>query len=274
MRQFFFGLIFILTSTTLRAEITQTATLQPIIEAIAQSSEDTLVIVDVDDVLIKANDQILQLAHKPELNKIIAGLAQKYPLSRIQELTSIVMLQYQNSLIDPKIKDVFQLLNDKNIKFIALTAADTGKLGYIASIEDWRIQSLKNFGFDFSSSFPDLQPITFENLPSTKNPARFATYKTGILFSSDVPKGEVLKAFLAYAKSQFKQIIFVDDLRKNLDSVETFCNEVGIAYQGFEYTANAVSSPLNEERVKLQIDTLINEGKWLSDIEADKNISK
>ncbi len=112
MRQLFFSfwLILVFTCLPTQANIIQTATLQPIVDAIAQSPEDTLVITDVEDVLIKANDQILQVAHKPALNKIIAGLAQKHSLSRIQELTSIVMLQYQTSLIDPKIKDVFQLL--------------------------------------------------------------------------------------------------------------------------------------------------------------------
>lgn len=275
MRQLFLSAWLILAFTYLpcQADITQTATLQPIIDAITQSPENTLVIVDVDDVLIKANDQLLQLAHKPALNKIVADLAQKHSFYRIQELTSIVMLQYKTSLIDPKIKDVFQLLNNKNIKFIALTAADTGKLGQIESMEDWRIQTLKDLGFDFSSSFPNIQPIIFKDLPSIRNPTSFATFKKGILFSSDVPKGTVLKAFLADIKEQFKHIIFVDDLRKNLDSVESFCQDADIAYQGFEYTANAISSPLNEERIKFQIDTLVNKNKWLSDIEADKELT-
>lgn len=275
MRSFLLSLylIVIFTCFPSQAEITQTTTLQPIINAIMQSTNDTLVIMDVDDVLIKANDQILQLAHKPALNKIIASLAQKYPLNQIQEFTSIVMLQHQTSLIDPKIKDVFQLLKDKNIKFIALTAADTGKLGQIKSIEDWRIQTLKDFGFDFSGAFPDLQPLTFKELRSTRNLTSCASYKAGILFSSDIPKGVVLKAFLAAANAQFKHIIFVDDLRNNLESVEDFCNEAGIAYQGFEYTANVNSSTLNEKRVKIQMNTLVNKNKWLSDLEADKELT-
>ena len=83
----------------------------------------------------------------------------------------------------------------------------------------------------------------------------------------------VLKAFLAAANAQFKHIIFVDDLRNNLESVEDFCNEAGIAYQGFEYTANVNSSTLNEKRVKIQMDTLINKNKWLNDLEADKELT-
>jgi hypothetical protein len=275
MRQLFLSVWLILVFTCLpsQADITQTVTLQPIIDAITQSPEDTLVVMDVDDVLIKANDQILQLAHKPALDKIIANLAQTYSLNRIQELISIVMLQYQTSLIDPKIKDVFRLLHAKNIKFIALTAADTGKLGQIDNMEDWRIQTLNDLEFDFSGSFPEIQPIIFKDLPSTRNSMSFATYKKGILFSSDIPKGKVLKAFLTEIKGQFKHIIFVDDLRKNLDSVESFCQDASLTYQGFEYTANALSLPLNEKRVKFQIDTLINKNKWLSDIEADKELT-
>jgi hypothetical protein len=65
----------------------------------------------------------------------------------------------------------------------------------------------------------------------------------------------------------------VDDLRNNLDSVESFCQAADLTYQGFEYTANAISLPLNEQRVKFQIDTLVNKNKWLSDVEADKELT-
>lgn len=260
-----------LSCATAEAEVTQTASLQPVIDAIQKSDENTLIVLDVDDVLVKADDQILQLAHKKELDKIIADLAQKHPRGKIEDLTSLVFLQYQKSLVDPNIKEIFELLKDKDIKFIALTAAPTGKLGQIQSLEDWRIEDLKKFGFDFSHSFPEILPTTFTNLPSLKNPKQFCAYKEGILFTCDVPKGEVLKAFLSLTKHQFKKIIFVDDLRKNLDSVEKVCAELGIAYHGFEYTAvQASTTPLNKERIQVQINTLLEKGKWLTDTEAEK----
>lgn len=267
----FFFFVIALFCTTAQAEIVQTANLQPIIDAIQKSDENTLVVVDVDDVLVKADDQILQIAHKKELDKIIADLSQKYSREKIEDLTSIVFSQYQKSLVDPKIREVFNLLKSRNIKFIALTAAPTGKLGQIQSLEDWRIEDLKKFGFDFSLSFPDIQPTTFTNLPSLKNPKQFCSYKGGILFTCDVPKGEVLKAFLSLIKHQFNKIIFVDDLHKNLESVKKFCKESGITYHGFEYTATQGSiTPLNKKRAQAQINALIKKGKWLTDMQTEK----
>lgn len=261
-----------LSCITVQAEIVQTSNLEPIIDIIQKSDENTLVVFDVDEVLVAANDQILQLAHKKELSKIIANLSQKYPQKKIEHLTSIVFLQYQKSLVDLKIREVFNLLKNKNIKFIALTAAPTGKLGQIQSLEDWRLGDLQKFGFDFSHSFPEIQPTTFKDLPSLKNPKQFCTYKDGILFTCDVPKGTVLKAFLALTNYQFKKIIFVDDLRHNLESVEKVCEETGVACHNFEYTAvQASSAPLNKKRAEAQINALLEKGEWLTDAQADKH---
>lgn len=261
------GLVLFLNGSLAQAQITENATLQQIMDAIEQSETETLVVFDVDDVLIKANDQLLQLEYQQELNKIIAGLLEKYSPSKIEELSSLAMLQYQTSLVDPQIKEVFHLMNKRKTAFIALTATDTGQFGQIKSMEDWRIQQLNDAGFDFSHSFPNVAPITFTSLLSKRNPSRHPTYKGGILFSCDVAKGEVLKAFLASLKIRFKHIIFIDDIRKNLDSVAHFCQEASLSYQGFEYNASQPSLPFNKQRAMRQIHILIEQGKWMSDAE-------
>lgn len=273
----FFGYlcsIIVLPYSVAQAEIVQTSTLEPIMDRIEKSDENTLVVFDVDEVLVKAEDQILQLSYKKELDKIIADLSQKHSPEKIKDLKSIVFLTYKKSLVDPKIKEVFNLLAKKNIKFIALTATPTGKLGQIESLEDWRIEDLKRFGFDFGHSFPEIPTTTFTNLSCSKNPKQFCTYKGGILFSCSVPKGNVLKAFLTLTNHSFNNIIFIDDLRHNLESVEEFCEEADLTHYGFEYTAAQGSlTPLNQQRAQIQINTLIEKGEWLTDTQTNALLS-
>jgi hypothetical protein len=88
-------------------------------------------------------------------------------------------------------------------------------------------------------------------------------------------KGSILKLALQRAKLLFKKIIFIDDDLRNLQSVEKICHEMGIDFQGFQYTAvNLVPLPaLDKEKEVLRFKILETEHKWLSDEEMNINIS-
>jgi hypothetical protein len=87
---------------------------------------------------------------------------------------------------------------------------------------------------------------------------------------TEIDKGKALKAFLNHYKLKFKKIIFIDDRKKNLESVEKTISKLNIPFVGIEYTAAVMhTEPLNEKRAKLQFKTLSKEKKWISDSEAD-----
>lgn len=123
---------------------------------------------------------------------------------------------------------------------------------------------------DTGRSFQEVKDVTFNFLKS-KDPTRVPMFKNGIVFACHLPKGQVLKTFLHYAGLSPKKIIFMDDLRENLESVEAFCQQTGIKFIGFEYTAVTERSkiPLDEKRAQLQFEVLEKEHQWLSDDEAD-----
>ena len=80
-----------------------------------------------------------------------------------------------------------------------------------------------------------------------------------------------VSVFLQYAGIAPKKIIFVDDKRKHLESVEEIAKSHDIPFIGIEYTAagDIPASPLNEKRADLQYKVLEKEKKWISDSEAD-----
>ena len=68
-----------------------------------------------------------------------------------------------------------------------------------------------------------------------------------------------------------KKIIFVDDKKKHIESVEKVVENLGILFVGIEYTAvkDAKVEPLNKARAEFQFEVLETEHKWLSDDKAD-----
>jgi FMN phosphatase YigB (HAD superfamily) len=253
------------------AEVTKTSILSPIELAIQHADSETLVIFDVDDVLITAKDQILQPAHKKFLERLNKDLESRLSEEEAQILWSIIWLARSDEPVDPKMVSLIKEAQSRGLKVMALTNAWTGPFGNIPSLEDWRIDELQGFGYTFKDLWSTLKLKTFKNLKS-KDPKRFPVFQEGVLFTCNLQKGEALKTFLQYTGFSPKKIIFIDDKQKHLKSVEAFSKDAGIPFVGFQYTAIAERPrvPLNEERARLQFLILEKEHKWLNDEEADK----
>lgn len=268
MKKLVFILIYLLTicCPIASAEIIQTSTLAPIEAALKKADADTLVIFDVDGVLIED--------YEKKFRNYIQEIEEKYEETKADELLSILYLNSKNKLIDSQISKVIEELQNKKINVLFLTACDTGSWGKMTSLEEWRIHDLKSFGIDTSRSFRDVKAVTFTFIPS-KDPKRFPCFQEGIVFTCHLPKGKLLKAFLKYTGLSPKKIIFIDDKRSNLESIEEFCKETGKKHTGFEYTAftERPKLPLDEKRAHLQFEILEKEHKWLSDDEANEMLN-
>lgn len=257
------------------AEIIESPNLCLFERAAQEADENTLVIFDVDDVLITARDQILQPAYRAFSEKLEKEIEKEVSEKEAEKLWSITWLTRLAEPVDPQMAPLLQKVKYRGVKVLALTNAWTGAFGNIPSLEDWRLNELKGFGYAFHESWPCLKPTLFKQL-KPKDPDRFPVFKDGVVFTCNLPKGMVLKAFLEYAKFLPEKIVFIDDKQKHLASVESFCQKAGIRFFGFRYTAVAKRSkpPLHEKRARLQFQVLKEEQKWLSDEEADKRLMK
>ena len=59
----------------------------------------------------------------------------------------------------------------------------------------------------------------------------------GIIFSGDVPKGELLKTIVENSPNEFDHIVFVDDKLYNLESIEKSFTNSPIKLESFRYGA-------------------------------------
>lgn len=258
------------------AHIIITNNFETIKNNIATADSNTLVIFDIDEVLLQPRDQILNIKNSKKLQNMFYNLSPKLTEEQIQELDSLIMLQRQVEPVDPRFIELIKKLQTKQIKTLALTQCSTGTLGKVPNLENWRIQELKKLGYNFDKCWQNIKTKFFQTLKSQVDLKRTPAFKQGIIFSCGVPKGDTLKAFLHYIHLNPKNIIFIDDKIKNIESIEKFTKQNNIVFLGIQYTKVATTKlpTLNQDIVNLQFDMLSKKRKWYSDTEAIKLLSK
>lgn len=266
-------LCFLCRSISLFAGIVECSRLEPFEKALEKTDSQTLVLFDVDGTLIFPKDRILQPHNQALVGKFLhaifsdpssmpsGGYPEDYLLSRM-------LAQIKFELVDLRFPAIIHQLQQRRVKAIALTALQTGTFGVIPNMEDWRVAQLKGFGIDFSQAFPKYPEIIFSKKSGP-------VFKKGVLCSDKSSKGEVLVAFLKKIRWFPKKVIFIDDRRDYLQSVEAALKKHSIKFKGFLYTGASVSAlQVDAELGEFQFRHLAKYGEWLSEEEALKHLNR
>ena len=223
---------------------------------------DTLVIFDVDHVLIMPTDSYTRNRHpyrKILWDNIVSNNSEK----KIIKLQSIVTSKAKWCLVEPKVIDTLSILQKNSIPTIALTAYGTGKFGVIEKLEDLRISTLQDLGINFINLSPFTDVILLESL---KNKHGIPMLKNGIIFTTELDKAIVLEQILSNKNYLPKKIIFIDDQLSNIETIAKLCLRLGIQFSGFHYVAvaNRPQPSINQEKENLRFSILEKEHRWLS----------
>lgn len=254
MRWIYYFLVLIVTSLQ-AGEILVTSDFSHIEEEIEKLDSHSLVLFDVDGTLIVPDDAILQPKAKNLFKELIAGHSDR-------DLFRDIRLQAPHSLVNFNSIALVQRLQEKKIPALAFTAAPA-KIRTSEHPGDWRVDELKQHGFDFTSAFPNCH---FLEIPKSNDQQHFPLFKSGVLFSSFHPKGDILVAFLQILELVPTKVIFVDDELEHVQSVVTSLEKHGIACVGIHYTAaNEFLYELDPEQARFQVNYFIKHDVWLSD---------
>lgn len=224
-------------------------------KVVGGSKEKTLIVFDVDRVLIET--------FRFDLAKFFLKYDAKGKLSeRDRKIESIVRQSYPGKLMDEGIVPFIKQLQTNNyVKVMCLTSAGFGNFWCIPSLAEHRIKELKEVGIDLSKEFSDypdgsnlfilnkerpyskpyvynmgskvdLQTCLEEKYENRgfespkKMKKRSIFYKKGILFSPNFPKNRSLNLFVSDLKKETGwkplKIIFVDDQEGNLDTIKKY----------------------------------------------------
>ena len=243
---------------------------QEVVAEFDQLDSQALIVFDVDQVLITSEDAILT-GRGDALRRqlILEEMSHLSPqqLAQISKWIQLIYLSPKKRLLEASTPELIRSLQQRGIKVIALTNCRTGPYGDLPSVEQWRIDGLNFFGINFSPAFPESKRLVLHTLTEPgKTPPLF---QEGILFSFGYTKGEVLRVFLKELQYTPSKVLFFDDLEENVTSVTEVLTQEQIPIEAHLYLSPYSQSLLiDEEIARLQLRTLVNEQKWLSDIEA------
>ncbi len=267
---YFLILSFFVTINSALADIMMISDFIPLKKLLEEADQDTLVIFDVDHVLIMPTDEYTLNRHpyRKELWKEIEGRLSKEEMKTLYGLTAS---KAKWRLVDPDIIDIFTRLKERQIPSIALTSIYTGKFGNIEKLEDWRIKHLHDLGFDFVNLTPIKKEILLYELEEQDG---VPMLKSGVILTAQIDKGKTLEYILRHNNYYPKTIIFIDDMLNNLESLERLSSKLKIKFHGLHYTAvsNMPIPVINKQIEKLRFQILEKEHKWLNHQElAERN---
>lgn len=263
LKLFSFLFLLLFNSSSIQGVIFEVKDLSLFKEEVKGLDSNSFVLLDIDYTILTPKDASLKPCGKHLRRKYLHGLN-----LRLREyLQSIIALDGEEELMDNEFPYLISQLQIKHIPVIGFTALETGKYGKIANLEDWRLDQLKKFNIDFSSSLSNQKSIIFNKCRSYNE--HFPIFKNGVLFTNRLPKGDVLTVFLKKIKWMPNKILFVDDSLDQLNSVETVANNLGIEFIGFHYIAAKTNmANFDEDLGEFQFRNLLKNRRWVPDNEA------
>ena len=231
--------------------------------AVDLSSEDSLIIFDVGNVILVPHDVVLQKKYRPW----IIDWLDKEGVQLEKALLKVVDQEMKMDLVNEKIPQIIQQSKSKS-NVLILSKHLIGKpLPDQPSFEEHRLQSLKEVGVDLGEPFP--QAVGWYDAELK------AIYAYGLLQAEAPLKGPVLLAFLKEINWQPKSIVFVDDREDQCESIRAAAETLGIPTLCIHYTeAQEYVPPLDPIVADHQLRTLLNERRWISDEEACQILSQ
>lgn len=237
MKKFYLTILMTLVAFSCHAEIRQVSDMKEVFEYFTEADSKTLAIFDVDMVLVQPSDPAFQMANMKRFGAISKRIMKEVPTGKQMMFLSLMTISSDPVLIDNSTPQFLKQIIQKGIPTMALTANLTGSFGTIRNMEQWRVNSLRCLGIDFSESTPYKAPLMFDNLASYRG--YYSNYLNGILFVNGtvVSKGDAFLSFIEKTKLSPERIIFIDDREDNLKSLEAAIQKLDrpIEYHGLHY---------------------------------------
>ncbi len=189
-------------------------------DALSHVTPDTLLILDVDNTLIESAQMLggdrWYYYSVDKFKK--AGLSEKEATDKAMKTWFDLQKVTKVTAVEPKTPELVTVLQDKGVKVMLLTAR---------SIEEapTLYDQLSSVGIDIAKSPPSTKQYFFAS----------SRYYKGMLLVNVNNKGDVLKLFLAKAKVKPAKAVFIDDKKKNVESVDQALASMGIECDCIRY---------------------------------------
>lgn len=237
------------------ADIRAVTSLIPIQKELETCNEDTLVLLDIGGTLLIRKDPVLHVSYE---NWKKMWFERHYPQMTREETFSLIRV-VQESDTSWQLLDAWPELIHQAQKRKAKVVAFT-KVLIDPSVQNFRgARLLMNFGLLIQDDLPELSDRGIQFI-----------YEPGVIQTGEKFKGPVLKEVLQKVTKVPHKIVFVDDRKEQLESVQQACNEVGVPVVCFHYTSFENPPPLDEAVANYQLHALVKEHRWIPTEEINK----
>lgn len=205
-----------------------------------QATVDTLVVFDVDMVLLHTEDHTFQMPNLLRHHAILKTVRAELTPEESDLLLHYPLINKKAEIINPAMPSLIQRLQCLHIPTMACTAILSGAIESEPDMMQWRINQLIELGIDFSVTAPDSTLFSTIQFPTYRN--NIPQYKDGVMITNGehgpTHKGTVLTALLKTLSVQPSQIIMIDDRHQNLVNIQSSLEEISFDgdYIAIEFT--------------------------------------
>lgn len=252
----------VFTFEALASSIEKIEKINQIKSKIKEADSNTLVIWDIDNVIMMPQDAYT-LSRNKHRKELWQELQNELSDEQIKHLYSIITINAKWQLVEPEVLLLMADLEKRNIPTVALSTFGTGKYGIIDKREMIRLRDLKSVHIDFTPTSPFAVDAEFPELASEHG---IPMIKNGVIFTTELDKAQVLGKVLQHFAYRPREIIFIDDQLKNLESVSLLCQSLGIKFHGFHYVAVSLLPPIpsTKEAEEKRFKILQQNHQWLT----------
>lgn len=221
----------------------------------------SVIFIDVDDTVITPKSLLFhyESPHRTLIDKMKANRDQ-YP--NFEVIISRWRLGRKSMLVHPEWPALLKELQSQHYVY-ALTQLQTGKVGEIPLMEEWRYNELSRMDLTFTPEFEGMsEKLILERTPYP------ATFYRGIFITGSATKNEVMRAlFKAYKPPH---AVIIDDRLQSVEDGEAACEVFDIPFLGIYYRGIELIPGIPDEKVAAyQIQQLIEKGRWVEDEDED-----
>ena len=225
---------------------------QEVANIFTQCRQGCLALFDLDDTLIQPKNPVFQtpIYQQPSLVRVRQDYKKRHGNAWFDAFQSTVVLGQPVRLVEPDIRHILATLRAQGALVLGLTDMPTGSYGRIASMANWRLHQLASVGIHFDAGVYQGHRLWLGPVRRHVQP----WFQGGVLMTQHWPKGLVLERFLSQysQKKAIKKLVFVDDLRCNIESMRRLCLRAKLPCQLVLYRHAKVATRTMNTRLAVQ----------------------
>lgn len=249
----------------LKGNFVEALTVRDVKSHLSDLEKRAVIFLDVDDTLITPTSKVFR-AHSPHRTLIDELKKERDQIPYFERILSRWRLQRQVQLVS---EDWLWFIKDFKTQFpiYALTKMESGPLGDILSMEEWRYAELSSKGMEFTLTYGAKEK---EILLSSPSMTYEGTFYKGIFSTGSFNKSEIVRLYLQ--KENPSQVVLVDDRLEQLQDVSEECSRRSIPFIGVHFKGHELIPGIPDPSLaEFQKNYLLNNHEWLEDEEAERS---